>query len=1152
MAYDINLNRYYNRFKDQPQFSDYKVLLFRAGDALQSAELNELQQTLHNENSHLARNFLVNGAIVSGGKVEIERTSAGTNPAGDELYNLDVNVEDSVMFLNTYYVSVKESDLQLAGKYLPTQDDNIGVKITYTEVTEGLDPSLKDPAVETRNYAQPGAGRLKITGEWIFEADFVEVVGEEFIPLYRVINGELVSLTGYSGFERSVINLIAKYDRNANGNYVIDGYEVSYLEKLTDLGPFDLSIAEGNANVYGFNYETEISQELEIAPLIDFELKQSEPNEYGAAGILANEYPVRHFPVRKVFRISGQKQIGTTFSDNSTNDYEEVTHGGFAGASDELALQPVISLIDVRQDGKTFVEGTDYQLSGDSIAWLGGVEPDPSSTYYVSYRYNYTETADVDDGTFPTVGGSISADKKKIELLGFAPGTSVSVDYDFTLQRYDAIFLDANGQLSSTKGVPDENDPRVPSLDKDYTLKVAEVLLGADFDPQVQQASLRVFKMSDIQLLLDNIKQNEYNITRLALASNMRESQPTSLFLGQFVDDFADDDMRDDGYSGLNQNALTIGGNLILDIDWETIEASAELPAEQMTIEMPSTQAGIVLNQPHWTKTRQINEYLFKSPPSAKINIYPKVYRWVSRTSYSTFVRSVQTATRGINSWTTRYHVFGTHRWHSHISTTVSTSVSRQILGRSVGRSSSISTSRTPAIIPRINIRVYSDDNDFNNNETVDIFFADKLVKTVTANGSGRIINEVFQIPANQYSGTKEVRCTGRDSKTEGKTIFQATPLSRRVQTTVTNWWRWVVRRQGIIWREADPVAQSFILDDTVAIDGINVYFDVLPTTATSCVICETTAGLPDKTKALVSATLEPQFLNNTGATFFSMPNKIALTKGKEYAFIVICKDAVGTVKVARLGERDDEAGKWITSQAYSIGVLFNSSNGSAWTPLQEEDMKFQIVSCNFVPQYEFQFPEASVVDATDLMVLANAKVEEGTTIQYKVQLLDRADDNEYFVNSYSQFPLDTKYSGRVQVTALFESINGIVSPVLDPEMQISVGTTTQLSDYVSRSFDFDGDATIVDVYLDNYKPANTNITAYYQHQATTGGPLTWVEIPISSSKPLGYDWIESHFRLEGLTAPENRKTRVRLVLQTSNDKDRPVVSNLRFNVQKI
>ncbi len=51
MPYDITLNRYYNRTDSGGDFEDYKVLLFRAGDALQSAELNELQSVLHEHNS---------------------------------------------------------------------------------------------------------------------------------------------------------------------------------------------------------------------------------------------------------------------------------------------------------------------------------------------------------------------------------------------------------------------------------------------------------------------------------------------------------------------------------------------------------------------------------------------------------------------------------------------------------------------------------------------------------------------------------------------------------------------------------------------------------------------------------------------------------------------------------------------------------------------------------------------------------------------------------------------------------------------------------------------------------------------------------------------------------------------------------------------
>jgi len=666
--------------------------------------------------------------------------------------------------------------------------------------------------------------------------------------------------------------------------------------------------------------------------------------------------------------------------------------------------------------------------------------------------------------------------------------------------------------------------------------------MGADFTPYITQDSQRVFKMSDIQLLLDGIRANEYNISKLALIQNLKDNQPASIFKNTFVDDFQNDDLRDDGLYALGDifnDALTVSGNLILDIDWENVDVHNILPPEKDAIAIPSHQVATILEQPYWTKSRQINEYLFKAPPEAHIDINPKVYKWVSKTNYTRYVTSRQTSTAVTNNWSSRWGWWG---WRLTSSTTT-----RQSLGSTSSTSTTISTSRSPEIIPRINIEISSNVGDFNASENVDIYFGGKLAKVSTTDANGQL-DDVFTIPENIYSGNKQVKVVAQTSKTEGGTTFQATPLVRDIQTTVVNWWRWVVQRRWTTWWRRDPVAETFQINETSSIDGIGVYFETAPTTDTTLVICETTAGFPDKKKAIVSKTLTTAECQNiTTDTFFKFDTKPTLIKETEYAFIVICDDAVGRVKCARLGERDNEAGKWIINQAYSVGVMFNSSNNSVWTPLQEEDMKFYIKSAEFDYSYEFVMPIVSVTNATDLMLLANAKVEEGTAIYYKVELLDRAFDNVYKVNSYDQFPLDTKYTGNVKITAVFSS-DGLRSPQLDPNVQLSVGTGKQSSVYSSRAFDFASDATAVDVYLDMYKPANTNIIVQYDSDST------WVDIPSipSDTKPIGNGWVEGHFRLSGISQPTSGDTRARIILSSSNDKDRPVVGNLRFNTQTI
>ncbi len=1170
---DIQLGKYYNRFGINPQYNDYKTLLFRAGDPLQSAELNEMQQAIQLDMTRIATRFLRNGEIISGGEVIITNTFKKTDLSGKDLYDITLKFDEAIAFIDGVFVRVEAGTLIKVEQYIPESSFDVGIELIYSEITNAEDITLLDPAIETRNYGQPGAGRIKAIGKFTDEVDFQQLDNNVFLPIHSIIKAEIYnrdkdntgdsSANSFNTFRQDVINIVAKYDRNSNGNYLITGYETEYLSKVSNLGPFKFSIADGSANVDGYNFEVDVSQELDLEALIDFELKQSEPVSFSSGN---GFYPVRHTPLRKVFRVSGQREIIG----------QDIQHGSTVGATDQLpdGYQPVSSISKVYQGATIFAQGTDYYLSGDSIVWVGH-EPDPSSTYTVNFKYQYTEneggfTVNPNDSTKRM--GDISADLKSIYFHGFAAGTDVQYDYDFVLQRIDAISIDSSGKLVYVKGVPKEDDPRVPDTDKISSLKIAEVLLGGDFDPVVTLSSQRVFKMSDIQLILDSVKQNEYNITRLALAANIADSQPGATLKGQFVDDFNGDKYRDLGLPFSENDAMTIGGNLIMDIDWENenLSPSTVIGIERMTIEMPSTpRVESILEQPHWTKTRQINEYLFKSPPSAKISISPSVYRWVARTSYQTFVKQAQVATLGVNTWATIYKTFGTHRYHTvQAEQITSTTVSRDVLGSSVNRTETVEQARTPSIIPTIPIFISSNDGAFNSNEPVKITVDGKVAATINANSQGTL-SANFTLPDGIISGSKEVIASGVVTGVAGTTLFRAEPLSRTVQTNVTEWWRWVVRNVGIQWREADPVAQSFVLNESIALDRVEVVFQTLPITDVSCVICETIAGIPDKNTAITSKTLTPDELGASGtAQPFSFDNKLVLNKGKEYAFIIICKDAVGSVQVAELGAKTLGTNPfWLTGQAYSVGTLYNSSNNSAWTPIQTEDMRFWIYGCDFSEEHEEVF-SAYQIDpvkypngVTDIMVLANAKVYEGTSIQYKVVLVDRVEtailQKTFYANSYSQFPLGEKYTGRVQVTALFSS-NGLYTPVLDPNIQLSLGYSHKSSEYTSIGFPVDRLDDKLIVRLDNYLPYSTSIGVQVKVKNRTTGTESWVNLEKTlSSVPLGNDWVETEYTLDlndgtPIMHVDQTTSSVKITMTTASDKNRAVISNLRLNTQKI
>ena len=299
--YDITLDRYYDRYEDNPHYTNYKKMLFRAGDALQSAEMNEIQSTLKNDISLLSNRYMINGEFISKGSVKVEIEAITQEGTSDISHNIIMLCEEGIIFSDGDFVSIEPGVLTVSGiSDIEISDFLIGVRIKEENISPLIDETLKDPAVETINYKQDGSFRLKITGKWMLEDDYQDGLdGEKFLPVFRIKRGEIYNTDkdenneqSIDTFEKNVTNIVAGYDRNANGNYLIDGYEVEFMERIPQLvsgsetpedlsddvyevdqlGPFNFSVADGNANVDGYNYQRDISQEISLEKLIDFEL----------------------------------------------------------------------------------------------------------------------------------------------------------------------------------------------------------------------------------------------------------------------------------------------------------------------------------------------------------------------------------------------------------------------------------------------------------------------------------------------------------------------------------------------------------------------------------------------------------------------------------------------------------------------------------------------------------------------------------------------------------------------------------------------------------------------------------------------------------------------------------------------------------------
>ena len=189
-----------------------------------------------------------------------------------------------------------------------------------------------------------------------------------------------------------------------------------------------------------------------------------------------------------------------------------------------------------------------------------------------------------------------------------------------------------------------------------------------------------------------------------------------------------------------------------------------------------------------------------------------------------------------------------------------------------------------------------------------------------------------------------------------------------------------------------------------------------------------------------------------------------------------------------------------------------------------------------------------AVTNATDIMLIADADVSEGNSIEYKVELLDAYPLKTLMVDAHRQYRLESTYNGQIRVTAMMKS-NGKFSPILTPDAQLAIGKTDTASQYTSMGIPFDATDTKVVVFVNNLK--ETGSSYKIQVQMKQGSVWNWVDATIITGKELGDGWREERHELDlGVNVPDVDQdiTRVRVVMNTDLPYHKIFLSNLRLN----
>lgn len=564
---------YYDRHDPSKGF---ERLLFRAGPGLQSAELNDWQLGTHHRLKGIADALFKDGDVIRDARIVVNAQTGQTTCEAGAIY-----IRGAVRGVAPATLTVPTSSVVAVGIYL-----------RESIVTELEDPTLRDPAVNTRNYQEPGAARLKIEPVWGWSGD-----GQagEFFPVYTIEDGIVRAKEAPPQLD-SVTQALARYDRDsAGGHYVVSGLSVAAAADQPS-GEQVYTVTEGRARVNGFGVELATSRRLVHATTPDLLFIDSEPHTSTTAS--SQRITLDRAPVGEItqVRITAEKTV-------------TLTHGGYTGAQDPLPDTSVLSIVSVSQLGTTYTQGSDYKLTAGKVDWsLSGAEPAPGSTYSVTYQYIASVTPTAVDSTGFSVTGAI-------------PGSLVLVSYNQKLPRIDRLCLDQDGAFIWLHGVAAEWNPAPPAVPAGL-LPLATIRQTWTAERSVLNDGVRVISMSELAQINERLDGILGLLAQQRLESdiNLREAGSKK---GLFTDPFRDDSQRD---AGIAQSAAIVGGELTLPIT-PTVHAMGSDIATPATL---SHNLVNVLQQTLRTGEMKVNPYMAFDPLPAAVTLTPAVDRWTN------------------------------------------------------------------------------------------------------------------------------------------------------------------------------------------------------------------------------------------------------------------------------------------------------------------------------------------------------------------------------------------------------------------------------------------------------------------------------------------------------------------------------------------
>jgi len=1099
-------------YDDYDPSKGYTTILAVPGSAEQAREFTQIQTTLYDHIGRLGDTILKNGSVVDGCVLTVSGN--------------DAVISSGRIYMDGLVRLVDGVTLTIDG----VGSEVIGVKLITTIVTEIEDPTLRDPAMGYENFGQTGAHRSKEIVQFARN-------NPEFTTIFRLEGGVLLK-SDISPEIDVITDVLARRTYDENGNYKINGLDLRDRNEVRD-GKLLISLTEGKAYIQGFEMIKPAASTVSINYSQTTRQVLNEPKGY-ITGI--DRYLLNNQPVKEITQVKATVQ-----------KVDILTRGNVSGGIDYLSKTPVVNIVSVVAGGTTYVNGVDYQLTNDGVDWsLPGIDPSIGTTYTVTYKYN----------KIMVLGTDIELELFEYNhylhfLDGDRPvtGTTVDASYNFYLARKDLVTLDKDGVANVLEGKPEIVRLSETPLNQDTTKLIIGTVLVYPNSGKMDISNFNTVRLSqsDLFRLSKRVDDIEYNQAMTDLDKEAADGEAATDLKGIFTD----------GFIGVTKSDLTHPEyDATIDLDNEELTLPFTIGISEMT---PNTQTyetqvssiGRImmapfthlkaLSQTFSTESFLVNPYAVYNPMSL-ISVIPAVDNWIDSTKI--LLNKTETKTTTLRRW-------WYHRGESWAEEERLKWIALGLVdgGASLGWGSSTSVVSTSSSITLDEAIMYmrqkvvkvTGQNFTPSVDNIVCRFNDTVVPltplapTVAGTQAGTVragtqgtFTAQFTVPANTPCGSVEVKLSSATG--HGTAIYRAQGRKQIITNTVLT--------TTIVMVPIDPLAQSFSFESDTIITRIGLYFATKdPSKAIVVQIRNMVNGYPGTTcyaeTTVPSSAITVSDKGQT-ATLVDLNQPVYCRSNEQYCICVLSDSNVYSVFTATLGARDLITNNYVTSQPYSTGVLFSSSNALTWTAHQTQDLKFDVYKANFTSNGQVVFNDVTGLALNRLLLAAQVLDYRNAGIEWY-----------YKVNSSSWLPIETyvdrelsSIANSISLKAVF-NVADSTSPMLAVDAVNVVGFTDKTScTYVSKNIVMDESFTKIKVLLDLTLPSGTACHVYYMN---TDVSEVWNELLTPSIIPVDEEFSRYEWNKVDINAKEFR---VKIVLTTTNPLARPRAKKL-MNILK-